>query len=72
MIKDSVWLKTFKKTEDKFEMEGRSLENESISNLIETLSGAPYLKNIELRNVEDAVEEGVAVKRFVITGDIIL
>jgi Tfp pilus assembly protein PilN len=72
MIKDSVWLKTFKKTEDKFEMEGRSLENESISNLIETLSGAPYLKNIELRNVEDAVEEGIAVKRFVITGDIIL
>ena len=72
LIKDNVWLKTFKKTEDKFEIEGRSLENESISNLIETLSKVPYLKNIELRNVEDAVEEGVAVKKFVIFGDITL
>jgi Tfp pilus assembly protein PilN len=72
LIKDNVWLKTFKKTEDKFEIEGRSLENESISNLIETLSKVPYLKNIELRNVEDAIEEGVAVKKFVIFGDMTL
>jgi Tfp pilus assembly protein PilN len=72
VIKDSVWLKTFKKTEDKFEMDGRSLENESISNLIETLSKVPYLKNVELRSVEDAVEDGMAVKKFVIIGDIML
>jgi Tfp pilus assembly protein PilN len=72
LITDNVWLKTFKRTEDKFEMDGRSLENESISNLIETLSRIPYLKNVELRNVEDTVEEGVAVKKFVISGDITL
>jgi Tfp pilus assembly protein PilN len=72
IVKDSVWLKTFKKTEDKFELDGRSLENESISSLVETLSKLPYLRNVELKSVEDAVEEGVAVKRFVVVGEIIL
>ncbi len=72
MVKDNVWLKTFKKAEDKFELEGRSLENESISNFMETLSKVPYLRNIELRSVEDAMEEGVAVKKFVISGNVVL
>ena len=72
IVKDSVWLKTFKKTEDKFEMEGRSLENESISRLLETLSKVSYFRNVDLRSVEDTVEEGIAVKKFVVSGEIIL
>jgi Tfp pilus assembly protein PilN len=70
LIKESVWLRTFKKDEDRFEMEGRSLQNESISELIERLSGIPYMKNVELRNVEDVAEGGITVKKFVIYGNI--
>lgn len=72
IIKDNVWIKSFKKTEDKFELEGRSLENESISILVEALSKVPYIKNVELKGVEDATEEGVVIKKFVIYGDIAL
>lgn len=72
IIKDNVWIKSFKKTEDKFELEGRSLENESISILVEALSKIPYIKNVELKSVEDATEEGVVIKKFVISGEIVL
>lgn len=73
IIKDNVWIKNFKKTDDKFELEGRSLENESISMLVEALSKVPYMKNVELKGVEDAPpEDGVILKKFIIYGDIAL
>ncbi|MCX5713828.1 MAG: PilN domain-containing protein [Candidatus Omnitrophica bacterium] len=73
LIKDNVWIKSFKKTEDKFELEGRSMETESISMLVEALSKVPYIKNVELKGVEDApLEDGVVLKKFVIYGDISL
>jgi len=72
VIKDNVWLKSFKKTDDKFELDGRSLETESISALVESLSKFPYIKNIELKNVQDAVEQGITVKQFIISGDLVL
>jgi len=73
IVKDNVWIKSFKKTEDKFELEGRSLENESISILVEALSKIPYMRNVELKGVEDAPpEDGVVLKKFVINGDISL
>ncbi len=72
LIKDNVWLKTFRKLDAKIELDGRSLENESISSLIENLSNIPYLRNIELRNVEDTVEDGMAVKKFGISGELAL
>ncbi len=71
-IKSNVWIKSFKKTDNKFELDGRSLENESISDLVETLSKIPYIKNVELKSVGEALEEGVTVKSFVIYGDISL
>lgn len=71
-IKENVWLRNFRKVENKFELDGRSLESESISGLVENLSRIPYIKNVELRNVEDATEGGVTVKRFIISGDIVL
>ncbi|MCX5811022.1 MAG: PilN domain-containing protein [Proteobacteria bacterium] len=72
VIKDNVWLKSFRKTDDKFELDGRSLENESISALVESLSKIPYIKNIELKNVQDIIEEGITVKQFSISGDLVL
>lgn len=72
IIKDNVWLKSLRKANDKFELDGRSLENESISALVESLSKIPYIKNVELKNVSDSVEEGITVKKFIISGDIAL
>lgn len=72
VVKENVWLRTLRRDDDRFELEGRSLENESISDFMETLAKIPYLKNVELRNVEDLVEGGIAVKKFVIYGNISL
>jgi len=70
VVKESLWLKSFKKTENKFELEGRSVENEAISSLIESLSKVPYLNGIELKSVEDATEQGLVLKKFIIQGNI--
>lgn len=69
IIKDGVWIKTFKKTDNKFELEGRSFVNESISDFIESLSKLRYISNIELKNVQDINEEGLTIKKFIITGN---
>jgi type IV pilus assembly protein PilN len=68
VIKETVWVKSIRRTEDQFEIDGRSVENESISDLLDTLANLPYVKSAELKRVEDAVEEGVTVKKFVIQG----
>ena len=71
-MKEGVWLKTFKKTEDKFEIEGRSLVNESISEFMEMFSKLPYVKNLELKNIQDVTEEGLVIKKFIVQGNISL
>jgi len=68
VVKENIWLKNFRKNENQFEIEGRSVESESISDFIETISQVPYIKDIELRRVEDVNEEGIIVKRFIIRG----
>ncbi len=70
IIKEGVWIKSIKKTDNKFEMEGRSFVNENISDFIESLSKMPYIKNVELKNVQDVSEEGLIIKKFIITGNI--
>ncbi|HNZ59661.1 MAG TPA: PilN domain-containing protein [Syntrophorhabdaceae bacterium] len=72
IVKDNVWIKSFKKMSDKFELEGRSLENESISDLVEAISKIPYIRNVELKSVNVATEDGITVKSFTIYGDISL
>jgi Tfp pilus assembly protein PilN len=72
VIKDNVWLTGLRKTENKFELDGYSLENESISTLIENLSKIPYIKNVELKNITDTIQQGVTIKRFIISGDLVL
>jgi Tfp pilus assembly protein PilN len=69
IIKEGVWIKSFKKTDNKFEIDGRSFVNESISDFIESLSKMPYITNIELKNVQDVNEEGLTIKKFIIIGN---
>ena len=67
-MKEGVWLKSFKKKEDQFEIEGRSLVNESISDFMEMLTKLPYMKNVELKSIQDVTEEGLVVKKFIVLG----
>lgn len=69
IIKEGVWIKSIKKTDNKFEIEGRSFVNENVSDFIESLSKMPYIKNVELKNVQDVNEEGLIIKKFIITGN---
>ncbi len=71
-IQESVWLKSFKKTDNKFELEGRSLGSESVSDFVDSISKIPYIKNVELKNVQDVNEEGLILKKFTILGNISL
>ena len=70
LVKESVWLKRFKKEEGRFDLEGRALENESIADFVERLAKIPYAKEVELRTVEDVTEEGVLVKKFLVQGSL--
>jgi Tfp pilus assembly protein PilN len=70
IIKEGVWIKSFKKTDNKFEIDGRSFVNESISDFIESLLKMPYIVNVELKNVQDVNEDGLTIKKFIITGNI--
>jgi Tfp pilus assembly protein PilN len=72
IVKDNVWLRGVGRRGGAFEIDGRSMENESISDLLETLSKVPYMSNVELKTVEDVVEHGVGVKRFIIQGNLTL
>ncbi len=69
LVKERVWIKRFKKDEDRFDLEGRALENESVSDFVENLAKIPYAKNVELKSVEDVTDEGVVVKKFVVQGN---
>jgi Tfp pilus assembly protein PilN len=70
LVKDSIWIKRFKKDEDRFDLEGRALANESVSDFVEKLAKIPYAKNVELKSVEDVTEEGVVVKKFLVQGNV--
>ena len=69
IIKEGVWIKSIKKIDNKFEIDGRSFVNENVSDFIESLSKMPYIKNVELKNVQDVSEEGLIIKKFLITGN---
>ena len=69
LVKESVWIKRFKKDEDRFDLEGRALENESVSDFVEKLAKIPYARNVELKSVEDVTDEGMVVKKFLVQGN---
>lgn len=72
IIKENVWLRSLKKTDNKLNIEGVSIENESISDLMEKLAKITYIKNVELVNITDELdkETNVTVKKFIIQGDV--
>jgi Tfp pilus assembly protein PilN len=69
VTRESLWLKSFRKSAGRFELEGRSLENESISSFVESLSKIPYMKNVDLKSVQDVTEEGISMKKFIVQGN---
>jgi Tfp pilus assembly protein PilN len=72
LVKENLWLKKLKKDDKKLEIEGRSVDNESICDFVERLAKLPYLKDMELRSVEDVAEGGITVKKFVVDGSVSL
>ena len=72
LVKDNLWLKRLRKDDAKIEIEGRSIDNESVCDFVDHLAKLPYLKNLELRSVEDVSEGGMTVKKFVVDGSVSL
>ncbi len=72
IMKDNLWLKRLRKDEKRLEIEGRSIDNESVCDFVERLSKLPYLKDIELKSVEDVGEGNITVKRFLVEGSVSL
>jgi Tfp pilus assembly protein PilN len=70
LMTDNLWLRRLHKDDAKFDIEGRSADNESICSFTEGLSRLPYLRSVELKSVEDVAETGVTVKKFVIEGTV--
>lgn len=70
LVKDNLWLKRLKKDDTKIEIEGRSADNESVCDFVDRLTKLPYVKNLELRSVEDVSEGGITVKKFVVDGSV--
>ncbi len=71
LIRDNVWFRKVSKNEASFDLEGRSVDNESVSDFIERLSKLPYMRNVELKSVEDATEGNVTVKKFIVQGSVV-
>jgi Tfp pilus assembly protein PilN len=72
LTKENVWLKRVSKDETKFSLEGRSIDNESICEFVESLSKLPYMTNVELKSVEDAAEGDATVKKFIVEAGVAL
>jgi Tfp pilus assembly protein PilN len=68
ITKDNLWFKKLSKNEGNFELEGRSVDNESVSDFTERLAKLPYMKNVELRSVEDITEANITLKKFILQG----
>lgn len=71
IVKDTVWLKALKKAEGKLTIEACAMENESIADFVEQLIKLPYVRNVELVKVEEIIEEGLPVKKFLIVGEVL-
>ncbi len=70
VAKDNLWLRKFSKSETGFDLEGRSVDNESVADFVERLSKLPYFRNVELRSVEDINEASVTLKKFIVQGSV--
>ncbi|MGD0229286.1 MAG: PilN domain-containing protein [Syntrophorhabdales bacterium] len=68
LMTDNLWLKKLRKDDSKLDIEGRSTDNESICSFVEGLSRLSYMKDVELKSVEDVAESGTTVKKFLVEG----
>lgn len=66
LMTDNIWLKKVRKVDTKVDIEGRSIDNESVCAFVEGLSRLSYMKNVELKSVEDVKETGTTVRKFVV------
>ncbi|MCS7281371.1 MAG: PilN domain-containing protein [Desulfobacterota bacterium] len=72
IVKETIWLRSIKKVDAQIVIEGRSIESESVADFMEQFSKLPYVRNVELLSVEETVEEGLPVKKFILQGEITL
>ena len=70
IIKENVWLKKVVKDDERFELEGRSLDNESICEFVRAPLEASVFTGIELKSVEDVSEADMTVKKFIVEGSV--
>lgn len=61
---EPVWLKEMKKQQDRVQIQGFSNQTESISDFAEALGKIPYVKGVELKNIQEVQELGLTVKKF--------
>jgi type IV pilus assembly protein PilN len=66
LMTDNLWLKILRKLDTRIDIEGRSIDNESVCTFVEGLSRLSYMKNVELKSVEDVTETGTTVRKFVV------
>jgi type IV pilus assembly protein PilN len=66
LMTDNLWLKKVRKADTRIDIEGRSIDNESVCTFVEGLSRLSYMKNVELKSVEDVTETGTTVRKFVV------
>jgi len=55
-----------RKVDTRIDIEGRSIDNESVCTFVEGLSRLFYMKNVELKSVEDVTETGMTVRKFIV------
>jgi Tfp pilus assembly protein PilN len=70
LTKDNLWLKKLVKSETGMELEGRSVDNETLCDFVEHLSKLPYIKDLELKSVEDVTEHNMTIKKFFVKGSV--
>lgn len=66
LMTDNLWLKKVRKVDTRIDIEGRSIDNESVCTFVEGLSRLFYMKNVELKSVEDVTETGMTVRKFIV------
>jgi type IV pilus assembly protein PilN len=72
LVTENLWFRKVHKDNGKFSLEGRSIDNESICSFVEGLSKLPYMKDVELKSVEDVTDAGTTVKKFLVEGNVTL
>lgn len=66
-IPDKLWLESLKKQEDRIEINGIALDDETIADFMIALKSSPYVKDVELSLIKKQPVEDVALRKFSLT-----